>query len=205
MAQGSAFQNGSFESGTVCFCGMADNDTRITGWVHNTGNPAGFDEFNISGDNGATAFDGTNFVSFGHSGTTDGSLSQTFDTVAGTTYVVGYFREVIQGFGPDNNPPQTVNLSAFDASNSSQLASADDMFVNEDWLSGSLSFIAGSSSSTIVFMDATSVTNSGPVNWALDNVTVTAQTAGSATPEPGTFSLMGGVLLAGFAMFRRRR
>jgi hypothetical protein len=181
-------------------------DTTITGWVHHAGNAVqggGQDMLlNPAAAVGFAAFDGTQAVLFGGTSTTGGSLSQTFDTVAGTQYTIGYYRAVVQ-CDSTCTPPQTVILSAFNALDSNQLGSESDTFVDRVWTSGSLSFVAGSTSSTIVFTDATPQANSGPVNWVLDGVTVVGQA--SAAPEPGTWSLMSGVLLAGFGMLRRRR
>lgn len=73
------FQNGSFESpgqpagtGTI----LSPGDMTITGWT--VGGPAGSLQYNGQGFNGQTAFDGANYVTFGHNGATGATLSQTF-------------------------------------------------------------------------------------------------------------------------------
>src|SRR4030088_1297173 len=96
IVSGSIFQNGSFENpgnSPGAFTILQNNDTTITGWVHHAGNAGVGGGQDLYANNLAgvfTAFDGTNAVLFGGTSTTGGSLGQTFDTVAGTTYNFGY-------------------------------------------------------------------------------------------------------------------
>jgi hypothetical protein len=200
LSYGSAFQNGDFESPGGNSYVLGAPDPYVTGWIHDG---AGFEIYTQTGGWGIPSHDGSYYIAFGHNTTTGGTLSQTFDTTAGNQYVVNYWVSLQQNTTPSNN----VNLQAFNATNMSNLGAVDTTISLESWTSGnSLTFVAGSGSTTIRFTDTTSIADSGPVNWGLDSVTVSDLGGGesSAAPEPATWAL----LSAGFAVFgliRRRR
>src|SRR6266446_2972290 len=83
------FTNGSFESpGGAPIRQQIGNDPSgfvVTGWQHNVSVTTGFEIYEDNED-GIAAQNGTYYVSWGHNGTTGGTLQQTFSTLIGTTY-----------------------------------------------------------------------------------------------------------------------
>jgi hypothetical protein len=197
------FTNGSFESpGTAGSVFLTNGSTFVTGWTHG-GNDLG-EFYTVSGAWGIPAGDGTQYVGWGASGATGGTLFQTFDTLIGTTYNVNYLLTTQQLGGI---PPIESNL--VEALNGvTVLNSVTNSFnqTNGIWNAGTtLSFLAVSTSTTLRFTDTTSAANSGPVNWGLDGVTVAA-VGGNEVPEPSTYGLIGlglGVLALGRKRFRQ--
>ena len=187
------FFNGSFEDpGVVGTSYLNQNLTPIAGWVH-TG-PGSFQhgEFYTDG----VAWDivpqqGNGYIGWGASGATGGTLSQTFDTVIGVTYVVNYYLTTQELLSPPF-PQQIAFVQVFDAG-SVELAHVSNSFAQAPgWAAGTtLTFTATSTSTTLRFTDQ-SIGGSGPgqgsfdINWALDNVTVAV-----ATPEPETYAMSG--------------
>ena len=110
-ASAMAFTNGSFEVGGPLNGGFASitSSTEITGWTaSNFANTALFWD-GLNGFN-TTAQDGKAVIGFGGSGTTGATLSQTFDTVAGTTYTINYFVEAQQlGSGAQSYRLEALN------------------------------------------------------------------------------------------------
>lgn len=192
VAQAAAFSNGSFES----FEGAA-NATCSGGFVNcgqfNVGNP-GITGWTVGGDSVDLvgllweAADGGWSVDL--NGVGAGTLSQTFDTVAGTTYRVSF--DIGGNFygGPSvktgtASVDDTVLPLSFDIGGSTA--------ANMGWQRRSFEFTAADTSSTLRFFS----TVGGDAGLALDNVQVTA------VPEPQTMALW----LAGLAalLLRRRR
>ena len=197
------FTNGSFESLQSPYTPDAhyliNGDTYVTGWVH--GGPGSFQsgDFLTEGSAwGIAAANGTYYVGFGAGGVTGGTLSQTFDTVIGVTYFVNYLLTT-QEF--DAVPPTQVAIVQA-LNGSTVLASVTNSFnsLANNWFSGlTLAFTATSTSTTLRFTDATSLANTPPVNWGLDNVTV------GSVPEPASFGLLAlGAGLLGLCARRRR-
>ena len=194
VAHAAAFSNGSFESfnaddadllcnGDINFCGQYNaGNTGITGWT------IGGNSVDIVGVVGWKAAHGDWSVDL--SGIGAGSLSQTFDTVVGTTYRVsfeigGNFLSGSQVMMGAASVDDTVLPLSFDTTGSSA--------ANMGWDSRSFDFTATDATSTLLFV---SNMNSA-TGLALDNVRVTA------VPEPQTVALW----LAGLAglVLRRRR
>ena len=201
ICNATAFTNGSFESpGGSSIVFLSAGSGQITGWTLGNGNGNLF--YAQNGDWGINAQAGTWYIGWGGNGATGGTLFQTFDTVAGTTYNVNYFLTTQQLTGV-----LPIESDLVEALNGATVLNSVTNSFNQAagvWNAGSiLSFTATSSSTTLRFTDTTTAANSIPINWGLDNVSVVAA-GGSATPEPATFAIVGlgfGIL----AVWRRRR
>ena len=188
-AGAAAFTNGSFELGVdpgSTFVTLGNGSTGITGWV------VGGDSIDYIGGYWQ-AEDGSRSVDL--SGNANGSVSQTFDTLAGHSYVVNFF---LAG-NPDGGPAAKVAITSADGT---QLQSniftvtGSDSRTSMGWKPYSYDFTAATNSTTLTFASATG-TAFGP---ALDNVSVAGVT------EPATWAMMligfGGL---GAALRSRRR
>ena len=116
-------------------------------------------------------------MSWGHNGNTGGTLSQTFDTIVGTTYRVDYLLSLQQG-----GEPESMKVKAFGPAgllNGGTLSN----FTYSTWTAGSgPAFTAASPTTTLVFTDL------GPsvfTNWGLDAVKV------QPVPVPSALLLLG--------------
>jgi hypothetical protein len=192
------FFNGNFESpGT--FPGpdaryLTYGDTYVTGWTHEV---TDLGEFYTDGVTwGISAGEGTYYVGFGAFNNIGGTLSQTFDTIAGMTYNVNYLLTTQELTG--TLPDQVALVEALDGF--TLLASVTNT-INQPagvWTSGlQLSFTAASTSTTLRFTDMTLLANGTLINWGLDDVSVL-----ESTPEPGTYALL--ALGLGFIALRRK-
>jgi hypothetical protein len=192
VSLGSPFQNGGFESpglGGAGFLGLNCPGV-VTGWVHNNNCGAGSEILTASGNYGLATLDGGQYITWGGNGAIGGTLQQTFDTAAGVVYTVNYLIAIQQNTGPG----QSMKVEAFDGSILLNSAAANNFLYLTFTPGPTLTFTAGSTSTTLRFTDTTSLANSGPANWGLDTVTVQSnQVAG--VPEPGS-ALM---LVAGLA------
>ena len=190
-AGAAAFTNGSFELASVDpgtgFTTLAGGSTAIDGWV------VGGDSIDYIGgywqpEDGARSID--------LSGNANGSISQTFDTVAGQSYLVNFF---LAG-NPDGGPAAKLAITSADgvqqAANVFTVVPGVNTRDNMGWLPYVYRFTAATDSTTLSFASATG-TAFGP---ALDNVSV------GVVPEPTSWALMivgfGGI---GAAMRRQRR
>ncbi len=143
-------------------------------------------ERGVNGTSGIAAFEGRQFVSFGHSGASNDRLFQTFNTVIGGIYTVDFHLASIQG-----SALQRMRASAFDSLNS-LIAFTDSSVTQQNaWVAGtSLIFTAVTSSTRLEFQHTLAA---GVANVALDNVVVNLTT--HPVPEPSTLSM----LFTGFA------
>ena len=205
-ARAAAFQNGGFEnpagSGRSITFLNADTANFLPGWTHSQASS----EFRVCGNNfGFTAGAGNCYLGWGANGATGGTLSQTFDTVIGDTYTVNYLLTTQQLQG--NLPLQSNSVAAISGVNT--LASVGNTFnmVAGDWQQGNvLTFVADSTSTTLRFTDLTTSTNSFPINWGLDAITVVGTSPinnGTGVPEPSTY-MMAAAGLGLMAYWRRR-
>ncbi len=183
--------NGSFEAGIAAnpLATVAGGDsTSITGW---TVGGAGVD---LIGSFWA-AQDGTRSLDL--ASIANGSVSQTFATVAGTVYNVSYWiaRNPQGGINPRTG---SVSINGGAAPVSFTNATTDT--TNMGWINLTTQFTATAATSTITFASTNGTDGFG---LALDNVSVEAAT--SAVPEPATWLMMiAGFGLIGAGMRRKR-
>ena len=192
------FSNGSFESGGVSPWTLSGNVDR----QNNTGNI-----YDGTKNNGyvSGASDGNYAVAFNDNGAvTDGTISQTFDTVAGQIYSVqfdyglygdpqpgGAASLVVSATDSTTNANLAVPATFTDSSGTPYELSSANQAYNLDQ---SYVFVAVSTSSVLTFSD-----NSQGVAFAdtaLDNVRV------SAVPEPASIAV---VAVSVVALAKRRR
>jgi len=185
--------NGDFEAPGGSSVNPVSSST-IPGWTF-SGNE--YLIYNQSDYNlGITAQSGDFYVSWGHSGTTGGTLSQSFSTIVGQSYLVSYYTSEQQGHATD----QQVVVSVFGNDPKIALASQTTPIIDSIgiWSFNSFSFTADSTITSLQFFDATAV--GADANWALDTVSVT-----TAVPEPSTWAMMIlGFAGVGFMAYRRK-
>jgi choice-of-anchor C domain-containing protein len=187
------FLNGSFESASVNpanssvgFIGLNAGDRSITGWVVDRDNIDYIGPF-WQASNGVRSID--------LDGVHPGSISQTFDTVTGATYQVGFDLA-----GNPDGPP-TIKRMEVSAGNASAIFQFDldgHQLNSMGYEHHVFSFQATASSSTLKFSSLTNPNGSLPAfGPALDNVTVSL-----AVPEPNLLVLLLASLVS-FATWRR--
>ena len=180
--------NGSFETsatvqGGPAFVTLNNGSTAIDGWTVTSGSI----DYILSY---WPAQDGSRSIDL--SGNGNGSISQTFNTTAGTRYVVNFFL----GGNFDGPPPsKTIQASAGGfTGNFTYTPTGSGRF--QGYNSYSFGFVGNGSPTTLTFSSLTGTA----FGAALDNVSVTA------VPEPASWALMiAGFGLAGAALRGRRR
>ncbi|WP_419807938.1 choice-of-anchor C family protein [Sphingomonas sp.] len=188
-ADAQSFANGSFEDGAApgSFTTLNGGSTVITGWTV-TGNSVDYIGDYWNADTGSRSID--------LNGNGQGGIQQTFSTIAGRSYTVGFS---LAG-NPDGAPAtKTVSTIASDggASQIYTFDSSGSTRSNMGWLPYTYSFLASGGSTTLSFASG----DTGSYGAALDSVSVSL----SAVPEPATWALMIlGFGLTGGAMRRRR-
>lgn len=178
VVQAAAFQNGSFESGSVPnTCNVYDlpiGSTTITGWTV----IQGVIDWEGPSPCGWVASNGSNSIDLLGQGGSIGGIQQTFDTIPGQTYRVSFDLAGNYGGAPVVKP-LTVTVAGvtqnytFDTTGKSG--------TNMGWTRKSFTFTATSASSTLAFVSNPGfVSNAGA---AIDNVTVVPlSTASTAVP-----------------------
>lgn len=218
-AAAAPFTNGGFEAGTWDTVAASASGTDIgfgpwlnvssskpasvnlvTGWVPVSGGDFSWHQFP-----GALAVDGTRVIDL--NGNNPGGIEQTFDTVAGRTYVVSFSasRHFLMG------PAADLTVSALPLGGGVALAA---LSVNVPvsvstapgsttlWTTHSLAFTATGPASTLRFASNSATGGTGPM---VDNVQVVAQTPASV-PVFGPGALVGlSVLLGGLGLLQRRK
>jgi choice-of-anchor C domain-containing protein len=194
-APASVIVNGSFESGTFSggeFDTLGAGSPNLTGWtVGGNGIDWIGSYWQPSQGNRSVDLNALN----------TGSLSQTFATTAGVIYKVTFD----MAGNPDGGPAvKTLTVGA--TGNAAQTYSFDttgDSRPSMGWEGKTYFFTATGALTTLTFTSTTTA-NSGNSGFpfafgpALDNVSVTA------TPEPVSLVLFGGLLVGGAAVVRRR-
>jgi choice-of-anchor C domain-containing protein len=184
-ASAAAFQNGSFESASVNpgggFTTLPLGSTAIDGWTVTDSNVDYIGTFWQAAD-GVRSIDLT--------GTVSGAIAQTFDTIAGLTYVV----EFAMAGNPDGGPDiKSLQVSADGQSADFDFDSGPTSRAAMGYVQHSFTFIADGTSATLIFANTTPGTFFGAV---IDDVSV-------AVPEPAGLAALGASLA--MLLLRRRR
>ena len=163
--------NGSFESAALNQPGRAPIAS-LTDW--NASGGFSLLERGVNSISNIEAHSDDQFVSVGHSGTSNDRLTQTIDTVAGVQYTLEYWLRSIQG-----SQFQVVRGSAFDAGTSEVLGSVDGSVedAGDGWVRHSVDFTATSGRTQIELLH-TVAGSAG--NVAIDTVSVTVIPASAA-------------------------
>ena len=170
--------NGSFEDG-------------LTGW---TVNPFSGGTIVTSGVEGSS--DGTSAAIFNGGDQLGGTLSQTFSTTIGTEYRLEFDFGVYSGSYPGSNLTLQVDLNGVGSLLSTAVtysASSPTQFNGS-----SFNFTADSSSTTLLFTDFTSASETISVDSVLDNVSV------SSVPIPAAVWLFSSGIIGIIGIGRKR-
>jgi choice-of-anchor C domain-containing protein len=207
VASGAPFQNGSFELGGVVPCNTFNvpaGSTLITGWTVSVGNIDWEGPPPTCGwlaSNGSASLD---LVGTGAGGI--GGIQQTFDTVPGTTYQLSF--DLAGNYAaPPVVKPLAVTVNGVTTNYTFDTTGRG--LLTMGWTTKTLTFVAGSTTSTINFVSDVSASG-GTLNAgaALDNVQVTIAAAGGATSVPLDWAHWAAAMLvaiAGAMLFLRRR
>jgi choice-of-anchor C domain-containing protein len=177
VVQAAPFTNGSFEISPVDpgpFVTLASGSTAITGW---TVSGQGIDYIGTYWQ----AAEGSRSLDL--SAVAPGGIFQTFDTIIGLVYNVAFSLAGNPVVGPT---VKTLTVSAAGVSNNYNFDITGRSQTDMGWQLRNFVFTAVDTTTTLTFT-STTASNGGP---ALDNVSV------SAVPEPATWVMFGGGLLA---------
>jgi hypothetical protein len=173
VAAAAPFADGGFETGTTHF-----DSTSPPSWTFGT--PGG--RWGNNGSGVSPAPEGVQFVALNDDGL--GSISQTFDTLSGTTYVVDFRLTGIADGTPDQfsvDVTATGNTPSSYAFNTGNAA----FFDLPPSILETYTFTASSSSTTLTFASTALSSSGAQFGPVIDAVTVVA------LPEPGSLVLFG--------------
>lgn len=163
--------NGSFEDRPIAFPDRVSM-SNLSSWSASGGSM--LHERGVNGVSNIAAHSGVQFVSMGHSGASNDTLTQTFVTTPGATYDVSFAVACIQGDGL-----QRVTATVLDGANVLGSVQAEVSVRSAGWQVFGLQFTAASASSTLRFVHTL---GSGNANVAVDSVAV--------TPAPAALPLL---------------
>lgn len=200
------FQNGSFELGGSAPCytfNVPAGSTLITGWTVSVGN---IDWYGAAPSCGWLASNGAASLDLvGSSAGGIGGISQTFDTVPGTTYVVNFDLAGNYAAAPVVKP-LAVTINGITTNFTFDTTGRG--FLTMGWTTKTLSFVATGTSSTINFVSDVSASG-GTLNAgaALDNVRIAPVVVVSNVSVPLDWAhVAAALLIAASALgFVRRR
>lgn len=210
-ASAASLVNGSFEQpGGSNLTYLTAGSTALPGWTVVDSTPGGDNEIAHThnaafGGLGAVASDGSYFLELtGVTGRGKGVTSDAIDTVAGTTYRVGFDVGAFFIGGQGSYGDVTLDLLVDDVLAGSFTNVLGLSAAGSDWQRFSYDVVASGPSMRLTFLASTALTSSY-LGAGLDNVTFEAlpgQPAGSpgGVPEPGVWALM----ILGFGLAGRR-
>lgn len=180
-----AVLNGSFELTALEIPSRVDINS-TTSWSASSG--ASLLERGVNGVSQIAAQDGDQFVSMGHNGFSNDTLSQTITTTPGEVLDISFYVACIQG-----DAFQRITATAFDPVTNGSIAFVDAEVSSrsQGWVKYTFQFQPAGTSTRLQFQHTIGAISA---NIALDNVTV--------TPAPGAAGVLA---LAGIAAARRRR
>ncbi len=188
----------ALSGGTQAHAGLITNGTftgssgqaSLTGWTASSAGVSAVSEagFNICcGGKNPRAY---NAVQFGGGGTSGGTLSQTFATLAGQTYNLSFMYGT---FGDNETQSLAVSVSNLRTSVSDPTGTSDfsNLFNAE-----SFAFTAVAATSTLLFTDTS--TSGSNADGLLESVSATA------VPEPASLGVLGIGIAAALVLATRR-
>ncbi len=190
------FQNGSFETGTLTNTGtfdtLAPGSTAITGWTV-IGDGVDYIGGTWTAAAGARSID---TLSCGISG----GVSQTFDTVAGGTYVVS----IALAGNPDGGV-KTLAASAAGTTANFTFNTVGRSASSMGWTTASFAFVTNSTTTTLSLLGGVQGGSSSCAGAAIDNVTVTQVAGPSSVPVGGGLGAAVALAAAAWLGLRRRQ
>jgi hypothetical protein len=205
-----ALVNGGFEQpGGVSATHLTAGSTFLPGWTVVDSTPGGDNEIQYTSNSaygglGVVSSQGDYFLELtGVVGRGKGVKSDAIDTLAGTTYRVGFDVGAFFVGGQGSYGDVTLDLLVGDTLVGSFANAMGLAGPGSDWERFTYDFVATGPSVRLTFLASTALTSSY-LGAGLDNVTFDALPGGGGVPEPGVWALM----ILGFGLagreFRRQ-